>query len=247
MKTSPQLKWNAKLAMRGRMGVLISGLLLTGLISFAPMILDIFYLNPDGTVGNPMNTAISYLFSLLASLFTMGYAKLCLNISRNQTYGLKDLLFVFKNNPDRFIIVQLILLALQFALELPFTYMTWSGQVSPDNVTFFMIESLFSLVIVLLLDLFLFPATYLLLDNPEMGAIESLKTSCKLMKKNKGRLIYINISFFPLIFFTIFTLYIGLLWVMPYMHMTLALFYRDLIHDENAPEPTVETFSNTQY
>ena len=50
----------------------------------------------------------------------------------------------------------------------------------------------------LILSLFFGLSNYLLLDNPQMGAIESMKISCRLMKGNKGRYFYISLSFLPL-------------------------------------------------
>ena len=48
------------------------------------------------------------------------------------------------------------------------------------------------------------------------------------MKGNIWRYLKLNLSFVPLIFLSAFTLYIALLWVLPYMEMSMATFYRDL-------------------
>ena len=48
------------------------------------------------------------------------------------------------------------------------------------------------------------------------------------MKGNILRYIWLNISFIPLLFLSVFTFYIALFWIMPYMEMSMTTFYRDL-------------------
>ena len=51
------------------------------------------------------------------------------------------------------------------------------------------------------------------------------------MKGHKGRLFYIELSFLPLLLLGAVSL-IGLLWVIPYMQMTYAVFYFDIMKQE---------------
>ena len=46
----------------------------------------------------------------------------------------------------------------------------------------------------------------LLIDNPDMGAIEAMKTSAALMKGNKGRYFYISLSFIGISLFCVYFL-----------------------------------------
>ena len=48
------------------------------------------------------------------------------------------------------------------------------------------------------------------------------------MHGNFGRYLMLKISFIPLMFLSVFTFYIALLWIFPYMAMTEVMFYRDL-------------------
>ena len=65
-------------------------------------------------------------------------------------------------------------------------------------------------------------------DDPDLGGIQGLKESARLMKGNMWRYIKLNLSFVPLLFLSVFTFYIALFWIMPYMEMSLVTFYRDL-------------------
>lgn len=66
---------------------------------------------------------------------------------------------------------------------------------------------------------------YFLADDPEMGGIEALKASTHAMKGHIWQYLMLELSFVPLLFLSLFTLYIGLLWLMPYMQFTETAFY----------------------
>jgi hypothetical protein len=53
------------------------------------------------------------------------------------------------------------------------------------------------------------------------------------MKGNKGRFIYLLVSFIPLFLLGMLTCCVGFLWIIPYMQATLAQFYLDLVQNKN--------------
>ena len=67
-----------------------------------------------------------------------------------------------------------------------------------------------------------------MIDNDNLSALEALQKSARLMKGHKGRLFYIDISFLGLMILSIFSCYIGMLWIYPYIIMTEAFFYLDV-------------------
>ena len=75
---------------------------------------------------------------------------------------------------------------------------------------------------------------FISLDHPELSAGETLKQSKKLMSGNKFRLFLLDISFLPLFLLAIPTLGLGYLWICPYMNMTHALFFLDLMQSDKA-------------
>ena len=70
---------------------------------------------------------------------------------------------------------------------------------------------------------------FIMLDFPEMSASECLRYSSRLMKGNKGRYLYLMLSFIPLMLLGFLTCGIGLLYVYPYRQQTYAAFYVDLM------------------
>lgn len=69
---------------------------------------------------------------------------------------------------------------------------------------------------------------YILVDNPEMKAIDAIRKSRSMMKGHKFDLFYLELSFIGWILLSILTLGIGLIWLVPYMETTIAAFYNDL-------------------
>lgn len=69
---------------------------------------------------------------------------------------------------------------------------------------------------------------YILIDNPELSANQAINLSRKMMKGHKFDLFFLQLSFIGWIFLSIFTLGIGLLWVVPYMMAAQAAFYQDV-------------------
>lgn len=69
---------------------------------------------------------------------------------------------------------------------------------------------------------------YLLIKNPELSLTETLKTSRMMMKGHKLDYFLLCLSFIGWIFLSIFTLGLGLLWLLPYMQTTYAAFWEDI-------------------
>lgn len=85
----------------------------------------------------------------------------------------------------------------------------------------------------LVLTLPFFPALFMVLDFPDWNASTILKMSFEVMHGNKLRLFLLYISFIPAYLLGIFTCGLSLIWVIPYMNMTLANFYLDLMAARN--------------
>lgn len=71
---------------------------------------------------------------------------------------------------------------------------------------------------------------YLMLDYPDRPARSTLALSFQVMKGNKGRLFYLQLSFIPMMLLCICSLGIGFLWLNPYMQMTYTYFFLDIMN-----------------
>lgn len=85
----------------------------------------------------------------------------------------------------------------------------------------------------LILTLPFFPAYYMVLDFPDWDAATVLKKCFEVMNGNKLRLLLLYVSFIPSFLLSIFTCFITLIWVIPYLNMTLTNFYLDMMSVRN--------------
>lgn len=69
---------------------------------------------------------------------------------------------------------------------------------------------------------------YLLADEPSLRADEALMKSKTMMMGYKSKLFGLFLRFFLLALLCVLTLGIGFLWLVPFIHVTLAEFYTDL-------------------
>lgn len=178
--------------------------------------------------------AFIFIFSLIASILTAGSGYLFLNIARNRERSLGDLLFFFKNNPDRVIVVALVLSVLEVLASLPcnlYAYLVPMGETLVQQTRWYSTYlglMCLSLVLQLLLSVPFSQAYYLLADDPQMTGKEALRKSIQMMKGNMGKYIWLHVTFLPWILMSVVTLYIALIWILPYLMMTKIMFYRDL-------------------
>jgi len=76
---------------------------------------------------------------------------------------------------------------------------------------------------------------YIMHDDPDISAIDALKKSWAMMEGFKADYFVLALIYFLLIIASVFTLFIGLLWVMPFMSTIYAKYY-DQIKHVNFPE-----------
>lgn len=71
-------------------------------------------------------------------------------------------------------------------------------------------------------------AYYILVDNPDLSALEAIRQSKEMMRGHKIRLFYLWLSFLGWFILGLITFGIGFLYVAPYFEGTKANFYEDL-------------------
>ena len=71
-------------------------------------------------------------------------------------------------------------------------------------------------------------APLILRDNPQMGPVQAMKSSRKMMKGHKMELFLLALSFIGWAFLCVLTAGIGLLWFIPWFETTMVAYYEDL-------------------
>ena len=75
---------------------------------------------------------------------------------------------------------------------------------------------------------------FILAENPHYTAREALSESKRIMKGRKGRLFALDMSFFGWHCLCMLSLGIGYIWLAPYIQASYAVFYREVMNEENA-------------
>lgn len=83
---------------------------------------------------------------------------------------------------------------------------------------------------------------FVIADDPSLGAREVLKQSKAMMKGNRMKMFLLMLSFIGWLLLMPLTLFIGYLWLLPYVYVSIAAFYEQLKgsqptqHSEHLPE-----------
>lgn len=231
-KTSAQLKQVARGIMLGKYRNAISILLASDLIINTISVLSAT--SNDSYLGIGIGIAISFILVLLGTILNVGQCSFYLNIACGQKYEFSNLFNGFKVHPDKIIITQIIIQLLTTLPLLPAIGVMWYSFKAYNIIVVFLIGCMLLIIGAGLswwISLRYSQVYYLLLDFPEYSAKELLKMSWRLMKGHCGRLLYIQVSFLPLMLAGLVSLGIGFLLITPYQNMTYTLFYLDLIQE----------------
>ena len=79
-------------------------------------------------------------------------------------------------------------------------------------------------------------SNFIAYDNPDMDAKSVVNESAKLMDGNRVNLFVLQLSFIGWVILGVFTLYIGYLWLIPYMQIATVYFYEALIGKDSSNE-----------
>ena len=231
-KTSAQLKQGARGIMLGKYRSAIALLLASDLIINT---MSLFTTTASNSyVGIIIGLAISFILVLFGTILNVGHCSFYLNIACNQKYDFADLFTGFKVHPDKIIITQLIIQLLTTLPLLPAIGVMFYSFRAYNIIVVFLIGCILLIIGAGLswwISLRYSQVYYLLLDFPDYSAKELLKMSWRLMKGNVGRLLYLQVSFLPMILAGLISFGIGMLFVIPYQNMTYTLFYLNLVQE----------------
>ena len=203
----------------------------------------------------------SYIITLILSVLDVGFNKMFLCGSRELPFTWKMMFDGFKTQPDRILTVQLILSGLSLLCMAPGYILIFianrmlAGQNLPEvieHVTQEMLVTFLLMILGLLLALIgAIPSYYikvifsqslfLLAEHEEMGAMETLKESKRIMQKNKMRYFTLSLSFIPLQLLCYMTCNFGMFLLYPFIGMTHAFFYRNIIGEIGEHESVLYT------
>lgn len=183
---------------------------------------------------------LNMIVSLITSLFIPGMYRFYMNLVSGRQFKVADLFYGFTYCPEKTIAIELVNFAITLVCLLPcfllgiLFYMTRL----PALLAAATLLGIIGYTGIVIISLQLSQALFLMLDFPDYSVITLLKTSRELMKGQKGRLFYIQVSFIPLTLLALMSCGIGFCWLQPYMSATSANFYFDITARQQAAMPT---------
>lgn len=233
-RSTKEIKLQAKKSLQGHVGTVILGLLAVYGLNTLGTILSTNLFSGTSALDLVLSEIFMLVVSLIVGIISAGLGYMLLNISRGKEFSLGDLGYFFKNKPDRVIVAGFVLAMIQLITAIPYYYVSFTTDpgLTVDSQIQWLSMTLGLLAVSTLLNFLIslpFAMTYFLMaDDTELGGIQALKESARLMKGNIWRYVKLNLSFIPLLLLSVFTFYIALFWIMPYMEMSMVAFYRDL-------------------
>ncbi len=244
-KNAAQLKGIAKEKSLGKYGTLIGANLL--ILAIQLFISAITTVSSGGSIIIIIvNSIISIIVNILLGLLMSGKAYLYMNLLYSQNVATSDIFFGLRQNPQKAVAIQSVFVLVDFVVSLPsqiFLVMYMRSQ-SPEYLLLTILSWSLGLFVDIFVSLIYSQSFFLLHDFPDRSAKELLATSRRLMKGNKFRLFYLNVSFVPMYILGVIAMFIPILWVSVYRYASTCAFYQDLIsnaaNSTSQPEPRME-------
>ncbi|MFO7867867.1 MAG: DUF975 family protein [Bacteroidales bacterium] len=140
---------------------------------------------------------------ILAGPFALGYMIFALSLARKQEADVSTLFSGFQNFGNAFVLYLLM-------------------------VIFILLWTLLLIIPGIIAGFSYSMAYFILSENPDMKPMEAIDASKKMMYGYKMKLFFLYLRFIGWILLSILTFGIGLLWVIPYIQVSLARFYDDI-------------------
>lgn len=228
-----QLKTMARMLLEGKYAFL-------GLITFILLMAQSFlnsviaYVFPAHSTATTsfLYIACSLLSNILYVVLMAGACRIYLNLICNIPIHKNDLFFAFTNQPEHVAVYAVVYFVLSFSFSETFNwFLDGLRGINKDfSIPVFIVVFLLISLLILWLYATFSMTLYLYCDAPWKRGSELLRESIHLIKGNRMRFLLLHLSFAGLGILSLATYGVGLLFIEPYVNMSLALFYKDLIH-----------------
>jgi uncharacterized membrane protein len=196
-ESSENLRALGRDALKGKWGLGAVGTLLFFALTTIPVII----LNAIFGHGEASPSGISTIYNLLITgPMTLGYAMFAISIFRKRETSPAEVFYGFERFGKAFgLYIVMTIFVLLWSLLL----------IVPGIIAAFRYSMAF----------------YILADHPEIGIMEAINESKRMMRGNKWKFFCLNLSFIGWGILCLFTLGIGFLWLGPYTEVTVIAFY----------------------
>ena len=231
-RTSAELKRVSRENLMGHWGLAIGASLLSALIVSAALTPFFFLMvaSRNGAVQSVAYVLAVLILGMVSVIMQCGILKMHLAFSRRANADLKMMFGEFTRRPERYVLAYLMVLGISVPCMLPGSICavvaTEGGAVLAGMISLVLyLAGAIVLVAVVLRYCLVF---LLLVDDSQMNAVEAFRESARRMEGNKGRMLYIYLSFLGWGVLGMLSCGIGMLWIIPYMNQVTVNFYHDV-------------------
>ena len=234
MKYAACVKTEARALLMGRHVPFVLYVLVAYLIgSLAASLPGLFF---GSTSSAPLMIAqylITFLLNVLVSMIWAGIAVAAVEVLRGREPDMGCLFYTFRNQPDHFLVLELIFSLIRTVLQIPVFIATYYYAAGALNILQYLLISLLwpvaSEVLYMLITMPLTLAIFLMIEDPSLTTRKALSMSIRCMKGKNSSLFFLYVSFAGMLLLGLASFMIGFLFVYPYLQLSLAIFYRDTI------------------
>ncbi len=224
-----QLKAEGRYALLGHLGLAVGSVILF-LVLYALLHVITNYAMPveSGITGTVLSIVFSLFISAFSGIYEYGLICIYIKLLFRQPASIGDFFLGFRENQDKILILSLVPSLLQTIALLPAVICSYLVT-SDAFLVLYLVLLLLGTAVSIYGRLLFYPSLYLLLDYPDRTAAEILHRSIRLMKGHKRELLFLELSFLPLLLLTLLSFGAAGLWVGAYRRSTLTAYYRRLM------------------
>lgn len=253
-KKNYELKNTAKDKLDGKYGKSMLLFLLSSLISgmttlcvnsvAATTMNSVFYRSGSVAAANIVSLAFDLILvfaNIICAVMNAGIALYFLSMACNRPCSVGSLFYGFKNESRKTLTIAAALILCQVVCLWPCQYcLQFALSTSDSELKKRLLLSALAAIVVGLciyipVSLGIAMSFYLMFDFPENSGKETLALCWRIMKGHRLRLFSLQLSFLPLMLLCILSFGIGFLWLDPYMELTYAYFFLDLMNPAQVP------------
>lgn len=235
--TSSQLKADARGHLAGRYALPIIAYMLARMIINIPSLLISYTVNPATVSGSLMDNAVSLILTVIMTIFMVGQNHICLRYARsNERLPMTEMWYGFKGRADEIIITYFLIFIRYVVYGIPFIFIFVLFTMQPANIIMLLLllcSIIYMAVMYIKVELDYALVYFLIVDQPQERPKQLLIRSKQLMKGNRGRLFYIQLSFIGMYLLGLLSFGFAMFWIYPYVRMTMTEFYLELVQDNS--------------
>lgn len=229
-----QLKSISRGQLLGKYGIAIGATVSANVIIMIASMLCSFLTDQSTLAGQGIAFLITFILDLLSGIFILGLTRFFLHLACNRPYRITDIFYGFRSHTDKALAVRFFILTMQLLVLFPCLLCVAFYRIKETSTLFLLtcVTMVIGGILYTYISLLYSQAYYIMLDFPGYSTRQIMSTSRRVMKGNKARFFYMEVTLLPYYLLGLLSCGVAFFWVAPYVQMICTNFYLDLMHRE---------------